>query len=98
MFDKLLSGMISPEQKEEAVSIALNDTIDDIIEEFSASGEIPQCGYGDFVIMIRPIAPEDPSDDTKKKFKCYILKGTPELIKAVPGALHREIEVREIVE
>lgn len=97
MFEELLGGMISPEQKEKATTTALNDTIDSIIEEFRASGEIPECGYNDFVIMIRPVTPKDPENDSEKKFKCYILKGTPDLIKAVPGALHREIELSEIV-
>ena len=103
MFDKLLSGMITPEQKEEATTLALNDTIDAIIEEFRTpseefpKGQIPNCDYGDFVIMIRPVAAQNPDDETSKKFKCYILKGTPDLIKSVPGALHREIELKEIV-
>ena len=103
MFDKLLSGMISPEQKEEAVSLALNDTIDDIIEKFREvteefpDGEIPNCSYENFLIMIRPIAPQDPDSETEKKFKCYVIKTTPDLLKAMPGAMNREIEVKEIV-
>lgn len=83
MIHKLLGGLYTPEMKEQAIKDTLTDNIENIREELS-------CKHDEFIIVIKPTTDEN-------AFKCFILKSTPQLLTAIPGALHREITVSEIV-
>ncbi len=81
MLEGLLGGLIN---KEQAVIDAIKDTLEDVALEL-------QCNPDDFIIAIKPTPESD------NKFKCYILKATPDFLKAIPETIVREITVKEII-
>ncbi len=88
MLKELLGGMMSDKDKEDAIRMTLNNTLEDIAEELEKAELDP----ANFIIAIgiSGSAPE-------KGFKCTILKANIDKLEAIPKAMHREITLSEIV-
>lgn len=83
MFENLLKGLVSNEDKEKAAKEAIQKALKDIAKELS-------CDRSGFVIMIRP------TDDNFNP-ACYVLKSSPDLLSAIPPTIVREITIKEIM-
>ncbi len=87
MLGELLGGFID---KAEIAKDAIQDALENVCKELSEKDGKPYT-HDDFIIAIKPV-------DGEFKFKCYILKATPEFSNSIPGAIVREITIKEIIE